>query len=296
VSTEIPVGFSEDFTTEVDLLLQERGSKFRSACMEKTFVGKSAKAVEQIGAVTAVRRTTRHADTPLSNTPHDARWVYPADYEFADLIDPQDELRAIASFQSSYVQNAVHAMRRAHDDEFLSAIFSDTTKTGEDGGDTTSWNTYSTSTATDHLVAATGVGMTVIKLRSAKKALMASHVDVDFDPLFVGIAAAQHDDLLGETLTTSLDYNTRPVLVDGRISSFMGFNFIDSERLPTGAGSARSCPAWAKSGMLFAVWNDVTSRVSELPGKSYSVQVYSKTTIGATRLEEGKVVEILCAE
>ena len=168
--------------------------------------------------------------------------------------------------------------------------------TFEDAGTTVDWNTYSTSTATDHLVAAGGVGMTVAKLRSAKKALMAAFVDVESDPLYVGIAASQHDDLLGETLATNLDYTTRPALVDGRITSFMGFSFIDSERLPTGAGGARSCPAWAKSGMHLGVWNDVTGRVSERDDKSYATQIYAKTTIGATRLEEGKLVEILCSE
>ena len=296
MSTQITTGFSEQFTSEVALLLQQHSSRFASSVLSRNFTGKDAKAVEQIGSVTAQKRTTRHADTPQIDTPHSARWIYPVDYEFADLIDQQDELRAIASFESAYVQNAAHALRRAQDDEIIAAFFSDTTKTGEDGGTTQSWNTYSTSTDTDHLVAAGGVGMTVAKLRSAKKALMADHVDIDVDPLYVGIAASQHDDLLGETLATSLDYTTRPALVDGRISSFMGFNFINSERLPTGAGSARSCPAYARSGMMVGFWNDVTGRVSERDDKSYATQVYASTTIGATRLEEAKVVEILCAE
>ena len=294
MSTEIPVGFSEDFTTEVKLLLQQQDSRFGPAVNTRAFVGKDAKAVEQIGAVVAQKRTTRHADTPLIDTPHDARWVYPVDYEFADLIDEQDELRAIASFESSYVQNAANAMRRAQDDEIVSAFFSDTTKTGEDAGTTTDWATFVSANA-DHLIATGSVGMSVAKLRAAKKAFLAAEVDIDSDPLFVAIGAEQHDDLLGETLATSLDYTTRPVLVDGRIKAFMGFNFIDSQRLPL-ASTTRGCPAWAKSGMLMGIWNDVTGKVSERDDKSYATQVYAKTTIGATRLEEKKVVEILCTE
>ena len=295
MSVNIPVGFSEDFTTEVKLLLQQNDSRFGPAVLNRSFVGKDAKAVEQIGAVVAQKRTTRHADTPLIDTPHDARWVYPVDYEFADLIDEQDELRAIASFESSYVQNAANAMRRAQDDEIIDAFFSDTTKTGEDAGSTTSWNTFTTVTNTDHVIATGSVGMSVAKLRAAKKAFLAAEVDLQSDPLFCAISAEQHDDLLGETLATSLDYTTRPVLVDGRITAFMGFNFLDSERLPL-ASTTRSCPAWAKSGMLLGIWNDVTGKVSERDDKSYATQVYAKTTIGATRLEEKKVVEILCTE
>ena len=48
--------------------------------------------------------------------------------------------------------------------------------------------------------------------------------------------------------------------------------------------------------MMLGFWNDVTGRVSERDDKSYATQVYASTTIGATRLEEAKVVEILCAE
>jgi hypothetical protein len=262
--------------------------------MRRSFVGKSAKAVEQIGSVSAVKRTTRHGDTPIISTPHDARWVYPVDYEFADLIDEQDELRSIASFESSYVQNAAAAMNRAQDDEFIAAILSDTTKTGEDAGTTTDWATF-VAASTGHLIAHGSIGMTVGKLRSAKKAFLTAEVDIDADTLYCALGAEQHDDLLGETFTASLDYNTRPVLVDGRITSFMGFNFIDSQRLDK-ASTTRACPAWAKSGMLMGVWNDVTGRVSERGDKSYSTQVYAKTTIGATRLEEKKVVEILCTE
>ena len=99
MSNQIPTGFSEEFTQEVQLKLQQRGSRFAEAATRRSFTGKDAKAVEQLGSVVAQKKTTRHADTPLMDTPHDARWVYPVDYEFADLIDPQDELRAIASFE-----------------------------------------------------------------------------------------------------------------------------------------------------------------------------------------------------
>lgn len=294
MSTQIPVGFSESFTTDVRLLLQQEDSRFRGAVETRSFTGKDAKAVEQIGATVAVRRTTRHADTPLVNTSHDARWIYPVDYEWADLIDPQDELRMIASFQSAYARNAANAMRRAIDDEIIAGFFSTTTKTGEDAGTTTSWSTFVSANAA-HQIAHGSVGLTVAKLRAAKKAFLAAEVNIDSDPLHVAIGAEQHDDLLGETLAVSLDYNTRPVLVDGRITSFMGFNFIDSQRLPI-SSTTRSLPAWSRSGMMLGVWNDVTGMISERADKSYTTQIYAKCTIGATRLEEKKIVEIQCTE
>ena len=65
-----------DYKSTVEHLLQQRGSKFRGAVMEDSYHGKSGAAVNQLGAVTAQAKTTRHADTPLIETPQDKRWVF----------------------------------------------------------------------------------------------------------------------------------------------------------------------------------------------------------------------------
>ena len=44
------------------------------------------------------------------------------------------------------------------------------------------------------------------------------------------------------------------------------------------------------------MWHDINTRIGERADKSYSTQVYAKGTFGATRVEEKKVVEILCTE
>ena len=109
------------------------------------------------------------------------------------------------------------------------------------------------------------------------------------------IQKKQHDDLLGETQAVSLDYTNKPVLVDGRIKSFMGFNFIDSQRLAL-SGTDRTAICWAKSGLHLGIWNDINVEISDRPDKSHSTQVYVKGTFGATRVEEEKVVAITCSE
>jgi hypothetical protein len=118
---------------------------------------------------------------------------------------------------------------------------------------------------------------------------------VDNEPLFCAIGAQQHDDLLGETQAVSLDYTNKPVLVDGRIKAFMGFNFIDSQRLAI-SGTDRTAICWAKSGLHLGLWNDINVQISDRADKSYSTQVYVKGTFGATRVEEKKVVAITCSE
>ncbi len=293
MSFNITTHFVQQYTTNVQLLLQQKGSKLRNTVTVGSYTGKAAKAIEQVGPVTAQKRTIRHGDTPLISTPADARWVFPVDYEWADLIDDQDKLRMLIDPTSSYSQNGAYALGRAMDDEIISAFFADA-KTGENGSTTTVFG------ADQDVVVATGstgaTGLNISKLREAKKILMQNEVDIDNDPLFCIITAAQHDDLLNEAQAISLDYNTRPVLVDGKITAFMGFNFIHTERLPLNGSSQRRVPAFAKSGMHLGLFNDINTMISERADKGYATQVYVKGTFGATRTEEGKVVEIVCAE
>ena len=79
MSQQIPTATVQEYARNVQLLLQQRGSRLRNAVMSSSWTGKAAKSVEQIGSVNAVRRTVRHSDTPLVDTPHDARWVFPVD-------------------------------------------------------------------------------------------------------------------------------------------------------------------------------------------------------------------------
>tara|TARA_Y100000310_G_scaffold277619_1_gene295488 strand:+ start:1914 stop:2780 length:867 start_codon:yes stop_codon:yes gene_type:complete len=276
-----------DYKSTVELLLQQRGSRFRGMVMEDHYHGKSGAAVNQIGAVTAQKRTTRHADTPLIETPHDRRWVFPSDYEWADLIDDQDKLRTIADPTSPYAINGAMSLGRAMDDLIITAATGDSL-TGEDGSTTTSFPAGQTA-------ATTAGGLTVAKLREAMQLFIAAEVNVDVEPMFCAIGAQQHDDLLGETQAVSLDFTNKPVLVDGRIKAFMGFNFLDSQRLAL-SGSDRTVVCWAKSGLHLGIWDDIDVEVGPRPDKSYSTQVYVKGTFGATRVEEEKVVAITCSE
>jgi hypothetical protein len=139
-----------------------------------------------------------------------------------------------------------------------------------------------------------GTGMTVAKLRQARRILMTNEVDVAMDPLYIAVTAVQMDNLLGTTEVTSSDYNTVKALVQGNVDTFLGFKFVHCERLGVDGSGDRRCIAWAKSGMHLGMWNDITTKISERADKSYATQVYVKGTFGATRTEEKKVVEIIC--
>lgn len=293
MSTEITTAFSQRFASNVELKLQQKPSRLRMATRVFNYRGtKAAQVVQQLGATAATKKTTRHQDTPLSNTPHDARWIYPEDYVWADLIDHEDAIKSLADFESPYANNAAAAMNRAIDDEIIAAFFSDTTKTGETGGTTTDWTTF-VAANTAHKIAASSSGLTVAKLRAAVRALRAAEVDMDNERIYCAVTAEQIDNLFDETQMISLDYNTNAILVDGKLRPFMGINFIHTERLSL-SGSDHRVPVWAESGMALGIWNDVEGKIGERADKSHATQVFARCSIGATRVEEKKIVEVLC--
>lgn len=311
MSYNVSTAFVQQYSTNVQMLLQQQGSRLRNTVQNYKYQGKAASIAEQFGSVAPVRNQSRHSDTPLISTPQDKRWMYPNDYDWADLIDNQDKLRMLIDPTGPYTMAGAWAMGRAIDDEIISGIFN-SNNTGENGttgtGLLSAYNSGSQAVAAN-VGASSNTGLNIAKLRRAKQILLASEVDVDNDQLFMAITAKQHDDLLNEAQAISLDYNNTPVLVNGKISSFMGFNFIHSERIPGGAsfntainpavtgyttGSQWMVPFWAKSGVALGMWNDITTSVDKRADKRNSYQVYVTGTFGGARLEEKRVGYITC--
>ena len=282
MSNQITTAFVQQYSNNVQMLSQQKGSLLRSAVDVETVVGKNA-FFDQVGSALAVKRTTRHADTPQMDTPHARRRVSLVDYEYADLIDNQDKIRTLIDPTSSYASAAAFALGRAQDDEIIAAL-SGTAFTGETG---------STSTAlpsSQKITESGTAGLTIAKLRSAKEILDAASVDPSI-ARYIAVSPKQITDLLGTTEVTSSDFNSVKALANGEVNSFLGFNFIVSNRL-TIASSKRLCLVWAMDGCKMAIGQDLMTRIDERSDKGYAHQVYVCQSIGATRMEEDKVVTI----
>lgn len=317
MSYSITTAQVQQYSTNVGMLLQQQGTRLRGAVQEYALNGKAATMLEQFGAANAVFNLGRHSDTPIIDVPQDRRWAYPTDAEFGALIDDQDKLRLLIDPTGQYTMAAVNTLGRGIDDLILSAFYG-SNNTGENGSSATG-TLYAYNSNSQSVAAATGAasatGLNIAKLRAAKRLLLAADLDVDNDQLFAVITAKQHDDLLNEAQAVSLDYNNRPVLVEGKITQFMGFNFIHSERIAGGSGfntavnsaitssdadgsyvanSRWMVPVFAKSGLGLGVWGDIQTNIDRRADKRFATQVYAKMTVGATRLEEKRCVLINC--
>ncbi len=286
MSVQITTAFVEQYKSNVFHLSQQKGSRLRDAVRTETVVGKSH-FFERIGSTAAQKRTSRHSDTPRVDTPHSRRKVTMEDYDWADLIDQEDKVRMLISPESEYAQAGAWAMGRAMDDAIIDAA-SGNAFGGVAGGSTVAL-------PSGQKIAHGSAGLSVTKLIEAKEILDANSVDPE-EARFCVVTSKQLSDLLAITQITSADFNSVKALVQGDIDTFMGFNFIRTERLDTNSSSNRLVLAFAQSGIGLAVGQDVQTRISERADKNYATQVFLSMTIGATRIEDEKVVEIECTE
>lgn len=283
----VSTAFVKQFGQNIMHLVQQKGSRLRPTVLIKTGVVGEETYMDQLGSGTATKKTTRNADTPISAPNHARRRITLFDYEIARLHDKQDQLKMLVDPTSAYVQNGAYALGRAMDDEIIVAA-SGTAYTGKAGG-------TSTTLPSAQKVAVGTTGLTLAKLLSAKEILDASDVDPDEERYCV-VQAKQVTNLLNTTEVKNADYNSVKALVQGQIDTFLGFKFIRTERLETDASSSRLVLCYAKSGIGLAIAQDIQVDIGVRRDKSLAKQVYLSLGIGASRLEEEKVVQVACSE
>lgn len=286
MSTQITTAMVEQYSSNVQILMQQKESRLRPLVrVEAGVIGKNA-FFDQLNSTAAVKRTSRHADTPLVTTPHLRRRVSLVDFDWADLVDNMDVKKVLTDPASLYAINARNAMNRAMDDEIITAFLA-TAYGGVDGSTSYSFDT------SYNQIANASTGMTLAKLLSAKQILDGN--EVDDEDRFCVVGSKQLQDMLDITELTSADYATVKALAKGEIDTFLGFKFVRSERLSV-ASSIRKCIAGQKNSILLAIGLDVVTDVGPRRDKNMATQVYLGMSIGATRMDEDGIVEIDCLE
>jgi hypothetical protein len=295
MSVNLPSHFVSEFSTRVELLLQEKGSKLRQFVSTGTHTGKQASPVNQFGAISSSTPQGRFAPLVRTDAPASRRWVAPQDQDVMQMVDKFDLLRMIEDPKPAYAQNAALAIGRWFDDLIIDAALG-TALIGETGTGSEAFDTTNYSIAAD-FGAAAEVGLTVAKLIEAQRIFMNANVDIEMEMPTCVISPRQHANLLNQLEVTSRDYQSRPVLESGRVREFMGMNFVVSNRLDLVNTDDRACFAFVKSGLHLGVWKDMTTTIDERKElSSQPYQLYTCATAGATRLEQGKVIRILCDE
>lgn len=294
MSVNVTTFYVQQYAKVLNELAQQQQSRLRGAVSEAMYVGKAGSPVEQVGVISMQPVTSRYAPMGRVDAPTDRRWIYPSDFDLPQLLDNFDKLRLLIDPKSKFVENAHFAANRQVDDLIISALFG-TAKTGETGG--TSVTLPASQVISVQQGAAAPTGLTVAKLRAAKKLLLQNEAVGDDEEIYCVAGATQLDNLLAEAQVVSTDFNDKPVLVEGKVERFLGINFIRSERLPTGtddqSGTSTKVGLWTKKGLHLGIWGDITTSISQrfdLQGIPW--QAYMYMTMGATRLEEKRCVQV----
>lgn len=289
---EVADHYSKQFTANTELLLQRMGPKLMPYVTMSGYEGESAQVVKQFGEVEFNTAAGRFEDTVWSEIEHKQRWVFPTDYDLSLPVDKRDEIRLIGDLQSPYVAAMAAAYGRKIDDIIIAATFA-VAQTGTNGGTQTS---HPSGQQIAHNFGAGGTGLSIEKLREARRILLANEVDLDRETAVVVVRAKQLDDMLAQTEVTSADYNSVKALVQGEIDTFLGFKFVHNEGILATTDPYTRVPVWVPSGMHFGSWNNLETDIGPRRDKKNTMQIFQRFTAAATRLEEKKVVEILCSE
>ena len=286
MSVNIDTALVKGFETGVTLLAQQEGSRLRD-CVDVRMVGPGEEfSFDQLGIAEPEEISTRHADTPISDIPHDRRWATPRTYARAELIDKPDALKTINDFTNPYLRAIALGMGRQWDRAILTAAKA-TARTGKTSGTSTE------SFPAANIIASGSVGMSLAKINEAAKILRKAEMP---KPWYMVVAADQIKDLMNDSTMTSADYNSVRMLMSGEVNTFGGFEWKTTQLLAVDATPDRTCLAWSKPAMLLAMLENPFSRITEESAKNYSTQVYYRSEFGATRMQELGVVDIQCTE
>lgn len=300
-SYSVPEHYVKMYTANVVAALAKKGGLITPFVSSGSYKGSKVQVVDFLGPLEFVQRDSPYGDTKLSELEHTQRWISGTEYDCAVLIDRIDTLQMIYDPTSPYVERMREAAARKMDEVVMASFFA-TAKTGIDG------NTNTAFPARD-IVANGGTRMSVAKLRALRKLMKKRQLDLRTTRPLIAVTSEQIDDLLGEVVVGSSDYNSVKPLESGEVAGFMGFQFIPYEDNGTSTNGRgipdytdgvpnhiRQCPVWVPEGMHYGMWEGLTIIINNRPDKNNIKQIHGTLTLGSTRIEEGRVFTLECVE
>lgn len=290
MTINIDHNFVRQFGDTFEQVANQYSSKLRMAVQEIRVRGKDF-TIERLSNPndTLPVVASRHADTSISDLDHSRRTGFLTSYARAYMIDEEDKVRMLLDPSSDYVGQMAGEFNRTIDDRIIEAALGDAAS-GETGGTTVAL-------PAGQKIAHGSAALTLDKCKTAMKILMANNVDRDREDLYLAVNAEGYNDLVSDSGMTSIDNVDFKSAMDAKVPVVAGFKVIHAERLSdyTGTSAAstnRPAIAFAKSGLRLGMGMDKNIRVRDELLKNGNVVALIKTSFGATRAHDEKVVDI----
>jgi hypothetical protein len=222
---------------------------------------------------------TRNQATPETGAVFGERRSVPITMDIGELVEPEDIIQVLIDPLSGLAQSQVYSIGRSYDDELFDACERDA-----DDGDGGTVALPGAQTIGDGTAS-----ISFDLVTEVTEQFLNNDVDPD-EPKVWFVSPAQVRKLLQLTEMTSADYNSLRPLETGMPTNWMGYTWIPSTRLNAPSGGEVNCPVMTADAIGFNLNEGMTSRVKEDPTMSFAWRVYCRSTFGAVRVQDEKIV------
>ncbi|ARS27617.1 phage capsid protein [Sphingomonas sp. KC8] len=295
-----------EYEGNIGLQLQQTETMIAQYAQTGSHTGPKVELEDLFGAAKKQRKDTRLGKTKTSDLNIERRWLAKKkEFYYNFYIDNDDQLETKIGLKGGYTMAGAATLARGKDEEWLLGFYGNAL-TGEEGTDVVPFKPANILPVN---AGGGGNGLSIEKLIYAREYLKKRHVAVAAERPLIATTAAQQTDLLKQIEIQSADFNKKEKLTlqEGKVTSFMGFDFIELEYgdsvsfeeaapLTVDGNGYRRVPMWVPSGMHVGTWQDYRAFVVQRPDMEFAWQIFAGRTCAATRMNEDKCFQLLCQE
>lgn len=293
--------FKLEFQAEMALAIQQNESKLKPTVRHKPCDGEASAASDLVNALQYRRRTGTNRSNFENPASFTRRWLMLRDpIESGQYLDTENKYRQMGDHSSELMQAHAASVNRGIDDIILGLDENGAITDGGLLGSVVEGKRPGASPValpSEYQTVHGGTGLTIAKLRAARKKLAKDDNDLDRLELYMAVDPEQMDDLLGivEGASANLNMMDQPQLKDGKVTRLMRFNFIEINRLPI-VSSVRYCPAWTKNNVVLGIWQDIKSDLYNDTHAGNTPYMRVDAVMDCTRAQDKAVHIIQCTE
>lgn len=291
MAQDLDVVYIQTFEQNVQHLAQQMNTKLRGTVMERGVNGSthSWELLDAFGNASIKLPYNNGVDFGGIATPDDAaafqrRLSVAQTFDTGSVIDNEDIVQMLIEPKSSITTSLAMTMNRAIDDIIITAATADAL----DGDGTTVIPLPPSSIVGDGLAPISFDFITEVQER-----FMQNDIDPS-QPKVAVIGPTQVRKLLQLTEQTSSDYVSRQALQElnasGIVMNWMGFTWVMSTRLESPAVDEINVLFYTEDALGLQVNEDITIQIAQDPSASFAWRLYTRLTMGATRVQDKKIV------
>lgn len=284
------------FNKNLHVLAQQQKSKLEDAVRIES-MSAASQFFDRVGEIEMTELTSRHQDTPFTPVPFSRRRVDIKNYSVSDIIDrEEDAVKMMVDPQSATTSTFLNAGNRNMDKVIIDSLLGTAIATDASFGET---SVAAPSTDGVDRVAVGTTNLPAAKIKDGIEIMMANDVDLAQDKPYLVITPSQYRSLLSEEEFINNDFRltSGSQLGAPMVGEMLGVDIrIVSPNLLPKTSNTRTCILFTKGSCVVGMQNKFSVKTLEDPTKNGSVRIIAKQNFGAVRMEEARVVPILCDE